>query len=170
MIEKSIVLEEVAADHPDARRMMEELNQRLAELSGDSGASGFRIDQMVPGRSIFLVARDAHRQLVGCGALRPLAEAGDAPVAELKRMYARAGSRGVGAALLARLEQAAQVMGYRALWLETRRINLRALQFYQRHGYREIPNYGGYVGRTDAICLGKRLPVPTFSPLHRIPS
>lgn len=160
LVEQSIVLQPVAADHPDAQAMMEELNQRLEQLSGDSGAAGFQIMDMVPGRSIFLLARDEHGQPVGCGAVRPLAAAGAAPVAELKRMYARDGRRGVGAALLARLEHAAQQMGYRALWLETRRINTRALRFYQRHGYREIPNFGSHVGRAEAVCLGKTLPAP----------
>ncbi|TXD68617.1 GNAT family N-acetyltransferase, partial [Mitsuaria sp. TWR114] len=75
-----------------------------------------------------------------------------------------------GAALLAALEREALAMGYRALWLETRRVNERALRFYRRHGYSEIPRYGAYVDRPDAVCLGKplRAPVATASsPLHQ---
>src|SRR5690606_5719846 len=101
----------------------------------------------------FVLARVGDAVL-GCGALRPL----NAEVAELKRMYARPGTRGVGAALLLHLERAAAGLGYGAVWLETRRVNTRALAFYARHGYQEIPNFGRYVGRPDAVCLGKTLP------------
>lgn len=154
---RAVVLEAVPVDHPDAVLLMHQLNQRLASLSGDSGASRFEAASMPRGRSVFLVARGGDGALLGCGAIRPLAQAGEAPVAELKRMFARDGTRGVGAALLAALEQEALAMGYRALWLETRRINERALRFYRRHGYSEIPRYGAYLERPDAVCLGKPL-------------
>ncbi|WP_431260391.1 GNAT family N-acetyltransferase [Roseateles chitinivorans] len=170
------VLEAVPVTHPDAVLLMHQLNQRLASLSGDSGASGFEPASMPAGRSVFLVARGADGALLGCGAIRPLAQAGDAPVGELKRMFARDGTRGIGAALLVALEREALGMGYRAIWLETRRVNGRALRFYRRHGYSEIPNYGSHVGREDAACLGKSLrvaaasaPVPTFPPLNPEP-
>ena len=151
------VLEAVSVAHPDAVLLMHQLNQRLASLSGDSGASSFEAGSMPTGRTVFLVARGADGALLDCGAIRPLAQAGAAPVAELKRMFARDGTRGVGAALLIALEREALAMGYRALWLETRRVNDRALRFYRRHGYSEIPNFGSYVGREDAACLGKTL-------------
>lgn len=157
------LLEAVLVTHPDAVLLMHQLNQRLTSLSGDSGAGGFEAASMPAGRSVFLVARSGDGALLGCGAVRPLAQAGAAPVAELKRMFAREGTRGVGAALLIALEREALAMGYRALWLETRRVNDRALRFYRRHGYAEIPNYGSYVGRRDAVCLGKPLRVAASS-------
>lgn len=150
----AINIESVPADHPEARLLMEELNQRLAQLCGASGAASFNSDAMPAGRSVFLIARSRGGAPLGCGAVRPLVQAGTAPVAELKRLYARDGTRGVGAALLRRLETAALQMGYRAMWLETRRLNTRALAFYRRFGYRDIPNYGSYVGRDEAVCLG----------------
>ena len=72
-------------------------------------------------------------------------------------MFASPGS-GAGLALLVFLERRAAELGYRQVWLETRRVNLRAVAFYLKHGYLEIPAYGHYVGRADAICLGKTLP------------
>jgi len=89
---------------------------------------------------------------VGCGALRPLGEG----VAELKRMYARPGS-GAGSSLLDALERQARAFGYAEVWLETRKVNVRAVAFYEKHGYCTIPNCGKYVGRTEAVCLGKAL-------------
>ena len=142
-------LREIPADSALATELMDELNHSLAGLSGDSGASAF--DPACC--ELFVVAQDGQGQGLGCGALRPLQDG----VAELKRMYARPGTQGVGSALLAQLEQSAAQRGYRALWLETRRINERALAFYRRHGYAEIVNFGSYAGRDEAICLGKTL-------------
>jgi GNAT superfamily N-acetyltransferase len=118
-----------------------------------SGQASFAAgDTRVP-RSTFVVARGAEGQLLGCAALRPL----DGDVGEVKRMYARPGTAGVGSALLAHIEEAARGFGYRQLWLETRRVNSRAVSFYERHGYAPIPNYGKYIGRPEAICLAKAL-------------
>jgi GNAT superfamily N-acetyltransferase len=104
-------------------------------------------------RACFAIARAADGTPVGCGAIRPLEPA----VAELKRMFAMPGTRGVGSAVLAFLEQQASALGYRDLWLETRKVNARAVAFYERHGYRTIPNFGRYMGRPEAVCLAKAL-------------
>lgn len=140
----------------EASALMQELNAVLTALSGDSGAARFDPAQMLEPGCAFLAARDSRGRAQGCGALRPLS-AGPAGTAELKRMYARPGHRGVGAALLAALLQEARRLGYRHVWLETRRANQRALAFYRRHGFAEIPNYGSYVGREEAVCLGLTL-------------
>ena len=137
----------------DACTLLDELSGALAAITGDSGASSFAAaDTRVP-RSLFVIARGDDGALLGCGALRPL----DEHTTEIKRMYARPGTRGVGAALLAHIEREAARFGYRQCWLETRRVNTRALAFYERHGYSPIPNYGKYIGRPEAICLAKAL-------------
>jgi ribosomal protein S18 acetylase RimI-like enzyme len=144
-----------AAADPDceeARALIAALDAALAAICGDSGAKSFDANDVRGPRAVFLLARDTGGQAVGCGALRPI----DAEVAELKRMYARPGS-GAGSYLLSELERRALAFGYRAIWLETRRVNGRAVAFYERQGYRTIPNYGRYVGREDAVCLGKVL-------------
>jgi len=139
-------------DCAEARALIGELDAALAAICGDSGSKSFDADDVRGPRAVFLLARDAAGRAVGCGALRPV----DAEVAEMKRMYARPGS-GAGVHLLGELERRALAFGYRAIWLETRRVNGRAVAFYERNGYRVIPNYGKYVGREDAICLGKLL-------------
>lgn len=108
-------------------------------------------------RSAFVIARaEGTGQAVGCGAIRPLDR--EAPnVAELKRMYARPGTHGVGHAILIHLERTAREFAYEKLWLETGAQNRRALSFYERHGYTPVPNFGPYVGRAESICLGKEL-------------
>jgi len=72
-------------------------------------------------------------------------------------MYAVPGSSGVGAAVLAYLETEARALGYTHFWLETRRVNQRAVAFYEKHGYARIPNFGKYVGKTEAVCFAKAL-------------
>ena len=141
------------ADHPDSRWLLDRLSDALTQLTGSSGRARFDAAEMaLPGRC-FAVARNAQRQPVGCGAFRPL----QPDVAELKRMFALPGSQGAGAALLHFLEQQARLEGYRQLWLETRRVNARALAFYSRHGFQPIAPFGPYVTMPQSQCLGKRL-------------
>ncbi|MES2018217.1 MAG: GNAT family N-acetyltransferase [Pseudomonadota bacterium] len=144
-----MIVEACDPDSADASILVGELSATLADITGSSGQASFASDSA----QLFVVARDAEGSLLGCGALRPLHEG----VGEIKRMYARPGTRGVGAALLAHLESAAFGFGYRALWLETRRVNTRAVAFYLKHGYAAMPNYGKYIGRAEAACFGKSL-------------
>ena len=149
-------VEPLDACSEEASLLMRELNAVLAAISGDSGAARFDPSRSQAAGSAFLVARDERGRAQGCGALRPLPE-GPPGTAEIKRMYARPGHRGVGAALMAALLREARRQGYRRVWLETRRLNARALAFYRRQGFTEITGYGGYAGREDAACLGLTL-------------
>lgn len=149
----------IAAEGPaslDARLLIDELSNVLAGITGDSGKASFDVDEMYLPGAVFLVARNASGQAAGCGALRPLT----AHTAELKRMYARPVERGAGTALLAALEAHALALGYGRLWLSTRVVNLRAVAFYQKHGYRVIANYGKYQGNALSVCLEKPLSSP----------
>ena len=139
--------------HPDALALLEEPSAVLTAITGDSGKSSFAVADARVESSLFVVARDAAGGLLGCGALRPL----DEGVAEVKRMYARAATSGVAAALLAHLEREAGGFGCAQIWLATRRVNTRAIAFYRKQGYAEIAGYGKYVGRDESICMGKHL-------------
>ena len=144
-----------AADpsHDDARPLLDALSDTLRRITGSSGRASFSDDDVRGARACFLLARDEQGRAVGCGALRPL----DGDAAELKRMFARPGTQGVGHALLEALEERARQLGYRVMRLETRRVNQRALAFYARHGYCPIANYGRYQGRDEAVCMEKAL-------------
>ena len=147
----SVYIERRPPEDPEAHRLLQELSATLARITGNSGESSFKQEDTLGARAIFVLARDQNGLAVGCGALRPIST----KVAELKRMFARPGTRGVGATLLAHLEQQAVAFDYSEIWLETRRVNVRAVKFYTRAGYSEIPSFGKYVGRPEAICLGK---------------
>jgi GNAT superfamily N-acetyltransferase len=76
---------------------------------------------------------------VAGGGLRRLGDA----VAEIKRMYVRpeARSRGVAAALLRTLEEAALAMGYTRTRLDTGPKQVTAQRLYRAAGYAEIVPY-----------------------------
>lgn len=136
-----------------SRQLMDELSATLATITGDSGRASFDPNDVRVSKALFVVAWDEKGQAVGCGAFRPLQDG----IAEVKRMYSRPGSTGVGSAILAYLEAEAACLGYEALWLETRLVNERAVRFYERRGYSRIPNYGKYIGNLKAACFEKRL-------------
>ncbi|HYR10886.1 MAG TPA: GNAT family N-acetyltransferase [Longimicrobium sp.] len=138
---------------PAAAAMMDELTRILTRITGEGGAGSFDVADVCAPGGVFVVARAPRGEPLGCGAIRPLSEG----VAEVKRMYARPGTRGVGSAVLAFLEARARSLGYHALWLETRRVNTAAVAFYTRRGYQPIDNYGRYDGRAECVCLGKVL-------------
>lgn len=104
-------------------------------------------------RSLWVLARNKKGEAIGCGAIRPLTR----DIAELKRMFADRSSTGIGTVLLTFLEKSAKDMGYHELWLETRHVNHRAVNFYKKNGYVSIENYGPYIGRDEAVCFSKKL-------------
>jgi ribosomal protein S18 acetylase RimI-like enzyme len=140
---------------PDASSLMEELSEALAKITGDSGKSSFDPNDVRADNARFVVARNSRGQALGCGAFRPLQEG----IAEVKRMYTRQHAAGVGSAILSFLEHEARELGYLALQLETRIVNERAVNFYERRGYEKIPNFGKYIGNPNAVCFGKQLNV-----------
>lgn len=138
---------------PGGQALMAELSGVLQAITGSSGAASFDVNDVRVDGARFVVARTADGEPVGCGAFRPFANG----VAEIKRMYARPGHRGVGSAILAYLEREAIALGYAALCLETRLINQRAVSFYEARQYQRIPNYGKYVDNPLAACFYKPL-------------
>jgi GNAT superfamily N-acetyltransferase len=148
-----ITVEKADPFSPESCGLIESLSAELAAITGDSGKSHFTVDAMDGERTLWVLARNMRGDAVGCGAIRPLTQ----DIAELKRMYSDRSARGIGHALLALLETSAKGMGYRELWLETRRVNQRAVRFYEKNGYARIENYGPYIGREEAVCFSKVL-------------
>src|SRR5215210_3299225 len=76
----------------------------------------------------------------GGGVKRSAAHAG-----EIKRMYVvpEARGRGVGAALLAALEELARDLGYAVVRLDTGAKQPRAQRMYLRAGYVPVPDFNG---------------------------
>ncbi|WP_435357098.1 GNAT family N-acetyltransferase [Emticicia sp. SJ17W-69] len=92
---------------------------------------------------------------VGCGCFKKL----DDENVEIKRMYVKPESRGLGVShlILAELEQWAKELGFKAALLETLYKQSAAISLYQKRGFKIIQNYGPYVGLDKSICMKKEL-------------
>jgi len=97
---------------------------------------------------IFLIMLD-DGQPVGTGAIRKLKD----DICELKRLWLLTDyhGRGLGYRMLQELFSFAREKGYRRIWLQTDALyQARALDFYRRIGFYEIPRY---TDRTDDIAM-----------------
>jgi GNAT superfamily N-acetyltransferase len=106
----------------------------------------------------FVLAVVAYRGAipVGCGALREL----ESGVGEVKRVFVRPDSRGLGIArrVLGVLEEQGRVLGYSTLRLGSGVRQPEALALYESSGYSRIPLFGEYVEGGDlCACYEKRL-------------
>jgi GNAT superfamily N-acetyltransferase len=103
----------------------------------------------------FVVVRD-DELVVGCGAL----VAHDADTAEIKRMWIDPAwrGRGLGARLLAHLEQLASVQDHSRVVLDTNGTLTEAIAMYERNGYEPIERYNDnpYAQRWFAKTLPAR--------------
>lgn len=109
-----------------------------------------------PPRGIYLLAwQDG--AAVASGALRPL----DDVTAEVRRLYVAPAARrqGVARAMLLRLEEEAQRLGYRVLRLETGNRQAAALALYDACGWARITPFGRYVDDPTSVCFEKPLRV-----------
>lgn len=95
-----IEIREASVASDDAVQLLAELNDTLARITGASGEASFAADDMGHTRAAFVIAY-VNGTAAGCGALRPLSET----QAEIKRVYARPNSLGVGTAIVNALEE-----------------------------------------------------------------
>lgn len=96
-------------------------------------------DEMTPPRGAFLVVRDDDGTAIGCGGVKLL----DTRTAELKRIWLapRARGCGLGAVLLAALEDAARDLGATVGRLDTNAKFGSALAMFRAHGWQEVEPY-----------------------------
>lgn len=92
---------------------------------------------------------------VGCAAIKKF----DLNSMEVKRMYVSDKQRGKGIAqkLIKELEIWTKELGYNKCVLETGKRQKAAVKFYQKCNYKEIENYGQYIGMKNSICFEKEL-------------
>ena len=92
---------------------------------------------------VFLVAEEGE-QVIGSGALRKL----DDRTAELKRMWLLEAyhGQGIGYRVITQLFDFARKKGYARIRLQTSPEQVRALAFYRKVGFYEIPCYNDDIG------------------------
>ena len=153
-IEIEIEREEITSDV--AGGLIAALNAELTQLYPEEGACHFGLDaaEVEEGRGTFLVAR-VGGQPAGCSAVRRIGDG----AGEIKRMYVAPAfrGRGIGARLLAALEDEARRLQLGRLLLETGPRQIEALGLYRSAGYVEIPPFGEYVDSPLSVCMEKRL-------------
>lgn len=100
---------------------------------------------------VFLVLLDGG-QIIGTGAIRSISGA----ICELKRLWLlnEYHGRGLGYRMLQELLSFARRAGYERIWLETDSVHQsRAVVFYRRVGFREIPRYSDRIDDDTAMEL-----------------
>ncbi len=148
-------------DQPAVRALLSALDDYLGKLYEPQHNHILSVDELLAPQVLFLVARQQGRA-VGCGAVRPMpgepATAGQA-YGEIKRMMVDAKARrsGIGAALLARLEQHLVDEGLGLVLLETGAAQTAAVNLYERAGYRTRAAFGGYPDNGLSLFFEKRL-------------
>ncbi|MCO4291712.1 GNAT family N-acetyltransferase [Solitalea sp. MAHUQ-68] len=132
--------------------LIEELSQNLKSRFDSDGKNSFQHWEENNSKFIFIGLK-LNNEYIGCGAIRPISE----HIGEVKRMYSKYKSIGIGSTVLAILQDEAKKAGYEQLCLETREKNIEACNFYQKHGFVRIKNYGQYKDKPQPACFGKAI-------------
>jgi len=136
-----VALRTVAVDSPGARQLQDRQIAEMARRYGGAGPAPLRGDEFDPPAGCFVVAVVEGVE-VACGGIRHLGPG----VAEIKRMYVDPvlRRRGLGARVLAFLEEQARAAGYGEMWLETGIEQPDAISLYVGAGYHPRPPYGEF--------------------------
>ena len=152
-------IEAVAYDHPDAARLIAEVQQEYVVRYGGEDGTPVDLAEFAPPRGLFLVGY-LGEEPVACGGWR---SHGAGASAEIKRMFVArtARRRGLARAMLAELERTAAAAGHSRMILETGSRQPEAVALYRSAGYTDVPAFGYYADAPLSIHLGKPLrPVP----------
>src|SRR5436853_4853472 len=135
-----IAIEQLFGPTPEAAALIAELDDVLGAVYEPEQRHGLSIEQVFQPNVRFFVAR-LGEDAVGCGALALFDG-----YAEVKRMYTReaARGRGIGKALLARIEREAREAAKPMLRLETGTYQAAAIGLYEGCGFRACGAFGQY--------------------------
>ena len=156
-------IREVGYRHPDAGRLIAEVQAEYVQRYGGPDESPVDPDQFSAPNGLFAVGyRDQVPVVMGGWRLhRPDdPQTGWAtPAAEIKRMYVAMAARGAGFArqMLAFLERSASQQGARWVLLETGGKQPEAIALYQSSGYQPVPPFGHYADTELSVHLGKQV-------------
>jgi len=134
----TVTIEPVPAPTREVEELLTELDEILAAAYAPEQRHALSINRLFQPDILFYVAR-LDGEAMGCGGATLFED-----YAEVKRMYAREPGRGIGKALLARLEAEARNAGKRLLRLETGIHQTAAIALYERWGFRRRGPFGHY--------------------------
>jgi putative acetyltransferase len=158
---EDVVIRRESPDQPQVRALLDALDAYLASLYLPQDNHILDLDALCAPQVCFLVARHEGRA-VGCGAYRRMPgedATGGRLYAEIKRMVVDPSlrGRGIGAALLGRLESLMLDEGLELALLETGAAQAMAVGLYQRSGYQHRAPFAGYPDNGLSLFLEKRL-------------
>ena len=142
-----------SAANLDFQQLVKNLDKYLACIDGDEHGFYAQYNKIHVLQHTVVLYVD--KSPCSCGAFKPM----DNKTVEIKRMFTATSCRGKGLAsrVLQELEGWAKELGYESCKLETGKRMPDAVKFYEKHGYRDIPNYGQYAGVENSICFEKML-------------
>ncbi|WP_320779459.1 GNAT family N-acetyltransferase [Streptomyces sp. CRN 30] len=153
----------VPFDHPDARKLNDEVQAEYAARYGDGGDETYlEASHFAPPNGLYLIAYDEGGVPVATGGWRAQESNeenyrdGDA---ELKRMFVIEQMRGRGIArrMLAALEEDARAAGRVRMVLETGTEQPEAVALYLSSGYEPCEKFGYYRFHESSLCYAKAL-------------
>ena len=155
-------LRPVSYHHPDAARLIADIQGFYRERYGGEDATPLDPAQFAPPHGYFTVGY-AGGEPVACGGWRTRDDSHDPSLrpgdAEIKRMYVAPGHRrrGFAQAVLAELERTAAAAGRRRMVLETATLQPEAIALYTDAGYAPMPNFGLYRDEPGNLCFARDL-------------
>ena len=156
-------IERVPITHPDAQRLIDEVQLEYVARYGSEDTSPIDPAEFEDPVGQFFVARQGGAA-VAMGAWRrsPASALGSDVSAEVKRMYVTpsAQRRGIARRLLAHLETTAADAGIGVLVLETGTRQPEAIELYTSSGYEAIPGFGYYRDFELSRCFARRIDGP----------
>ena len=141
-------------DQPEVIALIAELDAYQDTLYPPESRHALDLASLKQANVVFVVARNADGQAIGCGAVVVGEEYG-----ELKRMYVRPDSRGAGVAsqVLGLLEATAISRGCKLFTLETGPMQPEALRLYESFGYVRRGPFGKYTNDPLSVFMQKRV-------------
>lgn len=140
----AIAVEPVRTVTDEVRELIGELDRTLSLEYAPEQRHGLSLDALFEPHVRFFIAR-VDDVAMGCGGVALFETFG-----EVKRMFVRdsARGRGIGQALLARLELETKKNGLDVLRLETGDRQLAAIRLYERAGFQRCEAFGEYASMT----------------------
>ena len=162
----TMLLERVGYGHPDAVRLIEEVQQEYVVRYGSPDESP--IDPLLfdpPGGSFYVGYVDGEPVATGAwrrSSVRVLGRPAGSESAEIKRMYVVPAARGAGLArmMLSHLEASALQAGLSVTVLETGTAQPEAIGLYTSAGYVAVSGFGHYRGSPLSRCFARDLSSP----------
>jgi len=141
------------SENQDFQNLVKQLDIYLAKMDGDEHDFYHQFNKIDMLKNCVVIYDND--EAVACGAIKEL----DSNFMEVKRMFTIPEKRGKGlaSAILKELETWTKELGHKKTILETGKRQTKAVELYNKCGYKIIPNYGQYIGVENSVCFEKEL-------------